>query len=63
MPVPIMAIITAASAAIDLAVKLIAVSKSLPDASSPFVLAELKTLEDRLKTTLAEVQAYTPKQV
>jgi hypothetical protein len=63
MPVPVVAIIAGASAAVDLAVKLMNAAKDLPDADSPEALAELKALEGRLSLTLADVKAYQPKQV
>ncbi len=58
-----MVLIALANAAVDIGVKLINASKSLPDADSPEALAELKKLEERLNVTLAEVKAYHPKQV
>ena len=63
MPIPVVAIIAGASAAIDLAVKLMNAAKDLPDADSPEAQAELKILEGRLSLTLAEVKAYQPKDV
>ncbi len=63
MPVPVIAIIAGASAAIDLAVKLISAARELPDANSPEAQAQLKALEFRLNQTLADVKAYQPKQV
>lgn len=63
MPIPVIAIIAGASAAIDLAVKLMSAARELPDANSPEAQAELKALEGRLALTLAEVKAYQPKQV
>ncbi len=63
MPVPVVAIIAGANAAIDLAVKLMNAAKDLPDANSPEAQAELKTLELRLQSTLAQVKAYQPKDV
>ncbi len=63
MPIPVVAIIAGASAAVDLAVKLMNAAKDMPDADSPEAQAELKTLEARLNLTLAEVKSYQPKQV
>ncbi len=63
MPIPVVTIIAAANGAIDIAIKLWKASRELPDADSPEAQAELKKLEGRLQLTLAEVQAYKPKQV
>jgi len=63
MPVPIVAILAGANAAVDLAVKLMNAAKELPDADSPEAQAEMKILAGRLELTLAEVKAYKPKDV
>ena len=63
MPIPVVAIIAGASAAVDLAIKLMDAAKDLPDANSPEALLELKNLELRLESTKAQVKAYQPKQV
>ena len=63
MPIPIITIIAGASAAVDLAVKLMNAAKELPDADSPEAQAEMKKLAERLTQTLADVKAYQPKDV
>jgi cobalamin biosynthesis protein CobD/CbiB len=63
MPVPIVAIIAGANAAVDLAVKLISAARELPDADSPEAQAEMNALAGRLELTLLEVKAYKPKDV
>ncbi len=63
MPVPVVAIIAGASAAVDLAIKLMNAAKELPDADSPEAQAEMEKLAGRLTQTLADVKAYQPKDV
>ena len=63
MPIPVIAIIAGANAAVDLAIKLMNAAKELPDADSPEAQAEMNALAARLELTLLEVKAYKPKDI
>lgn len=63
MAFPVIAVIAAANAAVDIAIKLMKAARELPDADSPEAQAELNVLAARLELTLAEVKAYKPKDI
>jgi len=58
-----MMIIALANTAIDLGIKLFAVSQTMPDKDDPEAQAQLAKLKARLSDTLKKVEAYQPKQV